>query len=304
MRLALWLGNQQPWPQLLARAQLAESLGFQRLYIADHLMGDGGDFGADTEPTWESTAALAMLAASTTRISLGHMVASVTFRPVGVFAKWAATVAVASGGRLVVGLGAGWQVNEHSSLGLALGTPGERVRRLEETCRALRALWVGDVGTRTTMVGDFVQLIDAVHEPKPRPAPPLLVGGKGPRLLRVVARHADEWNTWSTPTSLPTRLATLEQACVAEGRNPATVAKSTQALLCLTDSAAEAERFVEQWAPRPALAGTAEQLAAAIGAWAQLDVDEVVVPDWTLPTDPSAFADTLASLHAAFTTPT
>ncbi len=295
MELALWLGNQQPWDALVAKARLADELGLARLYFADHLMGNNADLGADSAPTWESTAALAMLAASTQQIAVGHMVASATFRPVGVFAKWAATVHQASGGRLVVGLGAGWQTNEHSTLGIELGTPGERVARLAETCGALRALWTAE---RASFDGQFVKLQEAPHAPKPDPLPPLLIGGKGPRLLRVVARFADEWNTWSTPDTLPTRIEVFEHACSAEGRDPATIRRSTQALLFPTDSPAAARDFIDRWSPRAALAGPMPALAAQIARWSELGVGEVVIPDWnwTLPNDIGPLFDFLAYL--------
>src|SRR5690606_28244737 len=141
------------------------------------------------QPTLEATAMLAGLAVATSRVRLGSLVLSATYRHPAVLANWAATVDHASGGRLVLGVGAGWQENEHRQYGLRLGAPGERLARLDEHLQVLRGLL--DRPT-TTVRGEHYEVTDALCEPKPLQRPlPILVGGKGDRMLRLVARHAD-----------------------------------------------------------------------------------------------------------------
>ena len=113
---------------------------------------------------------------------------------------------------------------------------------------------------------------------------PILIGGKGDRMMGVVARHADEWNMWSLPDDFAERSAALDDRCVAIDRDPATIARSTQALLFVSDDQAKADALIARTAPRPAVGGTAERLVEAVQGWADVGVDEVIVPDFTLGT--------------------
>ncbi len=234
--------------------------------------------------------------AITERVRLAPLVLSVTYRHAAVLANWAATADHLSGGRLTLGLGAGWQQNEHAQYGIALGSPGERLARLDETCTALRGL----LGNATTdLHGRYVVLDGARCEPKPIQAPlPLLIGGKGDRMLGLVARHADHWNMWGMPELLADRAEVFEQRCAEVGRDPATVRRSTQALVMVTDDRTAAESFLARTAPRAAFAGTPEQFADLVGQWAAVGIDEVIVPDWNLGTG-SARADHLDAIRAA-----
>jgi F420-dependent oxidoreductase-like protein len=280
MRFSVWPSLAQPWTSVSEVVRHAEATGWDGVYVADHFMGDDGGFGPAEEPTLEATAALAALATATERVRLGSLVFGITYRHPAVLAKWAATVDHASGGRLVLGLGAGWQVNEHEQYGIPLGSPGERIARFEEALQVVRGLLTSP---RTTVVGDHYAVRDALAEPKPvQDRLPILVGGKGDRMLGVVARHADEWNLWSTPELLAERSAVLGRRCESIGRDPGAIHRSTQALVFLVDDEAKAADLVARVAPRPAVAGPAARIAETAAAWRDVGLDELIVPDFTL----------------------
>ena len=302
MRFSVWPWLSKPWPELADLVQHVEATGWDGLYVADHFMGDGGTFGAVESPLLEATATLAAIAGATSRLRLGTIVLSVTYRHPAVLANWASTVDHASGGRLVLGVGAGWQENEHQQYGIELGTVRERVDRFGEALEVLDGLLTRPL---TTVDGDHYRVTDAVCEPKPvQGRLPLLVGAKGDRMLGHAARFADEWNMWSTPESNVERAAVLDRHCELIGRDPAAITRSTQALVFLTeDSSAESVRFQREmtvrYSPRPSLAGTAEQIAEQVAAYAEVGVDELIVPDFTLGTGAQR-TDSLDALIEAF----
>jgi alkanesulfonate monooxygenase SsuD/methylene tetrahydromethanopterin reductase-like flavin-dependent oxidoreductase (luciferase family) len=280
MLLSLWPNAQQPWDEIVAEARHADRTGWHAVYLADHFMGDGGGFGPTDTPTLEATAGLAALAALTGRVRLGPLVLGNTYRHPAVVANWAVTLDHISHGRAVLGMGAGWQLNEHQQYGIELPPPGERITRFDEACAALRGLLDAPP---TTFEGTHYRLQDAVCSPPPvQRRLPLLIGGKGDRMLGVVARHADQWNMWGLPDTIAARSAVLDRRCEAIGRDPGSVHRSTQALVMLTDDRALGAAFVESVAPRAAFAGSAEEFAALCGEWAEVGVDEVIVPDAAL----------------------
>ena len=242
MRFSIWPTLGQPWADVLEVTRHAEASGWDGVYVADHFMGDaGGNFGAVESPMLEATAALPALAMATDRLRLGTLVLGNTYRHPAVLANWAATVDQLSGGRVLLGVGAGWQENEHAQYGIRLPPPGERIARFEEACH----VWNGLLRQpATTFTGTYYQLTDAICEPKPVQTPlPLLIGGKGDRMLGVVARHADEWNMWGLADVIAERAAVLDRRCEAIGRDPATIKRSAQALVLLTDERARAEFY-------------------------------------------------------------
>ena len=280
MRFSVWPNLAQPWSDVVEVAQHAEATGWDGVWVADHFMGDGGGFGPVEAPTLEATAALGGLATLTDRVRIGSLVLGATYRHPAVVANWAATVDVMSNGRLVLGVGAGWQENEHEQYGIDLPPVGARVDRFIEACTVMRGLLTDE---RTTVDGRYFQVTDAYCEPKPVQRPlPLLIGGKGDRMLGLTARIADEWNMWSLPATLAERSAVLDRRCEAIGRDPAEIARSTQALILLTEDAEAARRFVEAVAPRAAVAGPADAIAEVVDGWRQAGVDEVIVPDASL----------------------
>ena len=280
MRLTLWPSAGQSWTDLLDVVVHADTSGWHGVAIEDHLFALGGD--AAVEPRLEATGVLAGLAAVTQRVRLLPLVLSATFRHPSVVASWAATVDHISGGRLTLGVGAGWMEAEHARNGLALGSPAERLRRFDEHCTVVRAL-LSDA--TASFSGEFYEVHDAPCEPRPVQAQlPLLIGGKGDRMLGLVARHADAWNMWAMPEVLVERSAALDAHCARIGRDPQTIERTTQALVLLTDSTAEADAFMAAASPRAAFAGTATQFADLVARWEAIGVDEVIVPDWHLGT--------------------
>lgn len=298
MRLSLWPNAQQPWSELLAEVRHADATGWDGVYVADHFMGDGGGFGAEDVPNLESTATLTALGALTERVRVGPLVLGNTYRHPAVVANWAATLDHITGGRVVLGIGAGWQQNEHDQYGIELPAPGARLSRLDEACSVITALLRDD---RATFEGRHYRLRDALCEPKPvQERLPLLVGGKGDRMLRLVARHADEWNMWGLPELIAERSAVLERQCESIGRDPSTIRRSTQALVMITDDVERARAFVDRVAPRAAVAGPVGHFAEVVDRWAEAGVDEVIVPDGALGSG-EARLERLDALRAAVT---
>jgi alkanesulfonate monooxygenase SsuD/methylene tetrahydromethanopterin reductase-like flavin-dependent oxidoreductase (luciferase family) len=280
MRLAIWPSLQQPWSDVTEVVGHAEATRWDGAYVADHFMGDGSSFGAPETPTLEATAAVSALATATGRLRLGTLVLGSTYRHPAVVANWAVTVDHASDGRLILGVGAGWQQNEHDQYGIELPPPGERVSRFVEACEVITGLLRQD---RTTVEGRHHRVTDALCEPKPvQERLPLLVGGKGDRMLGVAARFADQWNMWGLPAVIAERAAVLDRRCEAIGRDPGEVVRSCQALVFVTDGAASARDLVEAVSPRAAVAGPPEAFGEAVAAWAEVGVGEVIVPDFTL----------------------
>lgn len=280
MRFSVWPSPSQPVEDLLAVARHADATGWDGVYVSDHFMGDGGGFGPVDAPVLESTALLAAMATATRSVRLGSLVFGTTYRHPAVLANWAATVDRICGGRLVLGIGAGWQANEHEQYGIELPAVAERVDRFAEVAELTRSLLSQPT---TTFAGDWFTLTEARCEPKPVQSPlPLLIGAKGDRMLAVVARFADEWNMWALPEALPERMAVVEAACERIGRDPATIARSNQALVLLTDDEAAGARFVDAVAPRAAIAGTPAQVADAAARYREVGVHELIVPDFVL----------------------
>lgn len=280
MKLSIWPNPQQPWSDLLDVVGYVDEGDWYAVYFWDHFMGDGAGFGAETVPTLESTAVLASLAALTSSVRLGSLVLGNAYRHPAVVANWAATVDHISGGRFILGVGAGWQVNEHAQYGIDLLPVGERRHRLDEACRVLTMLLSQH---RSNFRGEYYQLNDALCEPKPlQEKLPLLIGAKGDLMLNVVARHADRWNMWSLPQQFTERSWVLDRACEAIGRDPAEITRSTQALVFLSEDPAEAQRLIDAVAPRAAIAGPPSVFADTMAAWRDAGVDEVIIPDMNL----------------------
>jgi F420-dependent oxidoreductase-like protein len=278
MRFSVWPNLAQPWEEVLEVARHVDATGWDGVWLADHFMGDGSGFGPPETPMLEATAALAALAGTTDRVRLGSLVLGTTYRHPAVLANWAASVDRISDGRLVLGIGAGWQVNEHQQYGIDLPPLRERVDRFAEVCEVIRGLLRQE---RTTFDGRWFHLADALCEPKPVQDPlPLLVGGKGNRMLGLTARFGDEWNMWSLPADFAERSAYLDRRCEQIGRDPREIRRTTQALVLLTDDVELARGFVEAAAPRACVAGPPAVLAEAVAGWQEAGVDEVIIPDF------------------------
>ena len=281
MRFSYWANLGNPWTDVLDGVRHAEATGWDGVYVADHFMPDDA-LGAPDAPMLEATAALGALATATERVRLATLVFGITYRHPAVLANWAATFDHVSGGRLLLGLGAGWQENEHEQYGIRLGPPGERIDRFAEALQVIRGLLEDE---STTVDGEHYTVTGARSFPKPvQDRLPILVGGKGDRMLGVVARYADEWNMWSTPEMLAERRAVLDAHCERLGRDPASIATSTQALTFVLDDDSGADDLEAAMGLRPAMAGTPARLTERVAAWRDAGVDEVIVPDFTLGT--------------------
>jgi F420-dependent oxidoreductase-like protein len=199
---------------------------FEHAWLFDHFNPIQGELDG---PCYEGWTLLAALAAQTKRIRVGLMVAGNTYRHPAVAAHIVATLDIISGGRLDNGIGAGWNVYEHESMGLPLYAPGERIRRLGEACEIMKRLFTQHL---TDFDGRYYQIKEARLEPKPiqKPYPPFVIGGSGEKLtLRVAARYADVWNfAGGTPDTFRQKVAILHEHCAAVGRNPADIALSVQ----------------------------------------------------------------------------
>ena len=158
MDLTLWPLVSQSWTDLCEAVGQVERLNWRGVVVEDHFMADGGGFGAVTDPRFEVTSVLAALAVATTRLRLAPLVMSATYRHPAVVANWAATIDHISGGRLTLGLGAGWQENEHTQYGIQLEAPFERLQRLDEYCTIVRSLLNEP---STSFRGTYFQLRDA-----------------------------------------------------------------------------------------------------------------------------------------------
>lgn len=260
------------WPEYVSMARAAEEVGFDSLWLGDHLLYRYDD-GSSRGP-WEVWTMLAAIAASTSRIKLGPLVAATAFHAPPMLAKLAATVDEVSGGRLILGLGAGWNETEFRAFGFPFD---HRISRFEEAFTIIRALLREG---RIDFDGHFYQARDC--ELLPRPAspggPPLMVGSIGPRMLEITLPHVEQWNVWyrqsnNTPEGLEPILRQVEAACRAVGRDPATLAKTSAVLVGLPGGSGRVTKYDETTvAP---LAGSTAEIAAGLRAYADLGLAEV-----------------------------
>lgn len=286
MRFSLWTSTGRPWVEILEAARTAEEVGCDGLWLPDHFMPPEGGYGSaapgsdpEREPVHEAWTALAALAGLIPRLRLGVLVSGNTYRHPAVLAKMAATVDHISGGRLILGLGASWQENEHRRYGIEYGTAADRADRLEEAATMISLLVSAG---RATHHGKHYRLEDAPLEPKPLQSPlPLLIGGGGERrTLRTAARHAHAWNVWGLPPTLARKGAILDGYCREEGRDPATVDHTVAAFLHIVDDPAAAAAARERLGEKGGLVGTPEELRSAVAAYAAAGVVELIIPDY------------------------
>jgi alkanesulfonate monooxygenase SsuD/methylene tetrahydromethanopterin reductase-like flavin-dependent oxidoreductase (luciferase family) len=280
MRFSVWPSFQRPWSETVAVARRAEEQGWYGIWCADHYMPDSADGAPQDGPGLECWTSIAALTGLVQRLQLGSLVSPSTMHHPAILAKQATTVDAASDGRVVVGVGAGWQVNEHRAYGVELPAPRERVDRFEEFVQILRGLLHEP---RTTFEGTYFSVVAAPCEPKGGPGPvPILIGTSSPRMLRLTARYADVWNTWGTPEHIRDCSAALDRACEAEGRDPATLRRTAQALFFINDDPDTVGKILDRAPSDRTLAGSTSALADRVAEYAAIGVDEVIVPDFTL----------------------
>jgi probable F420-dependent oxidoreductase len=289
------------WEPVERAARLAEELGYASLWLSDHLFLDRGRYGGPPGrcPGLDPIPLLSAVARATTRVRLGTLTLCAPFRPATITAKQLATLDIVSGGRLTVGIGAGWYEDEFAVAGIPFKGPGERLAHLEEAVHVLRGMLGGGP---FTFDGRYERAAAARLLPLPiqRPGPPIWIGGKRNRLLDLAARVADGWNTvwiW-TPDAYRERLTVLHAACDRANRDPATIALSLGLYALVGEDEADlARRFERQRSEslgaldgttldeyrRGRLVGTVEQVREQVGEWAGVGVSTIVVSPRPLP---------------------
>jgi len=299
-------------------ARLAGDSGFESVWLSDHLFLDLAKYGGapDQEACYEPVVTLAALARRVPGVRLGSLVFCEALRPASVLAKSLATLDRVCGGRLDVGLGAGWYEPEYTAIGMSMPSPGERLRRLTEAIEVVSGMLAGAPFTFDGVhhrARDAECLPRALQQPRPR----VFVGGKGDRLLRLIAERADGWNTcWAwTPDAYRERLDVLNGACDAVGRDPSSVWRSLGLYSLCGESETDLQRRFDRMAaeaPRGVLdgvdlagfragrlVGTVEQIREQVAVWEELGVDTIVAGFGAVPFHVSSLDD-VEMLASAF----
>ncbi|SFF35005.1 Flavin-dependent oxidoreductase, luciferase family (includes alkanesulfonate monooxygenase SsuD and methylene tetrahydromethanopterin reductase) [Actinoplanes philippinensis] len=274
MRLSIWPTAAQPYADILEVAAHAAATGWDGVWIADHFMANKPVGEPVDLPVLEAGSLVAALGAAVPRVRIGTLVYGNTYRHPAVVANMAATVDHITGGRFVLGVGAGWQVNEHAQYGIGLPPVSELLDRFVEALQVLRGLLRTPV---TTFHGEHYRLTDATCDPKPVQDPlPILIGAKGEkRMLKVVAEYADEWNTWGLPELIAHKSRVLDEHCATVGRDPGAVKRTAQALV-VVDGPVPADLTA------PVYGGSRAAIAAAVEGYRELGLDELIIPDGLL----------------------
>jgi alkanesulfonate monooxygenase SsuD/methylene tetrahydromethanopterin reductase-like flavin-dependent oxidoreductase (luciferase family) len=261
------------WPEYVELARIAEAEGFDSAWLGDHLLYRQD--GRTERGPWEAWTLLAALAAATERITLGPLVACAGFHPPAVLAKMAATIDEVSGGRFVLGLGAGWNETEFRAFGIPFD---QRVARFAEAYPIIRDLVRGG---RSTHTGSFSSTVDAVLVPasaRSGPPMPLMIGSTGPRMLELTLPDVDMWNTWftefgNTPEGFSVLNRRVSEIAEHVGRSPADIDRSACVLVVVDPSSAE-RRVPAGCQP---LVGDPHAVAEAMHAYAHAGADEVIL---------------------------
>jgi len=279
------------WTDVAGMARLAEDIGFDSVWVGDHYLYRDG---AGARGPWEAWTQLAAIAAITSRVEIGPLVASTSFHQPAVLAKMAATVDEISGGRLILGLGAGWNATEYAAFGFPFD---HRVSRFEEAFTIVRTLLrEGHID----FDGRYYQLRDCELLPRgPRPdGPPLLIGSSGPRMLRITMAYAQQWNAWyltygNQVDGLAPQRELVDAACHDVGRDPGEIERSVAAFVRLPG--AERQRVEEV----PAIEGAPEHIAAVLRDFAAEGIGHVqLVIDPVTPAGLEALVPVLEALDA------
>jgi alkanesulfonate monooxygenase SsuD/methylene tetrahydromethanopterin reductase-like flavin-dependent oxidoreductase (luciferase family) len=300
MQFSAWPSPTRSTDEILDIARQADRAGWHGVWFADHYMpntDDGATVDGDTHEAWAMLPAIAM---TTRHVRIGPLVSPTSIHHPAVLANRAATIDHLSQGRFVLGIGAGWQVNEHRAYGIELPDPGPRVTRFEEAIQIVRSLLSE---RRTTFEGRYYRVTDAPAQPAPvQQRLPILVGTGSPRMLRIAARFADEWNTWGDLALAEQRATAFLDACEAVGRDPGSVRRSVQALVLFPENDEHAAKLRQrEWSGR-ALIGSPAELVDAVGRYVELGFDELIVPDWTFGKDPAERADSYARFDTEIAT--
>ncbi|MFP6837938.1 MAG: LLM class F420-dependent oxidoreductase [Pseudomonadales bacterium] len=278
MRFSFWPNPAQTYADVLALAQHVERTGWDGFWYADHFMPNA----PDTSTPWpEAWSTLTAIGAVVPRLRVGTLVSGNTYRHPAVLAKMVSTLDHITNGRAVLGLGSGWQENEHRQYGIPFYTLSERLQRLDEACTVIKSLYTH---TSTTFDGRFYQLENASLEPKPVQRPlPLLIGGGGEKVtLKITAKHANEWNVWGDVSILRSKMEILDRHCADIGRDPKEIKRTAVALLFMSDDNAFLEQMRNSDLAQPSIIGTVDEVREVVTELEAIGVDELIVPDFTL----------------------
>jgi alkanesulfonate monooxygenase SsuD/methylene tetrahydromethanopterin reductase-like flavin-dependent oxidoreductase (luciferase family) len=254
------------WPEVAAIARAAEDSGFDSIWVGDHLLYRGG--GRPERGPWDAWTQLAALAALTTRVRIGPLVAATAFHPPGVIARMAASIDEISGGRFTLGLGAGWNETEFRAFGFPFD---KTVSRFAESFEIIRGLLAGG---RVTYNGEFHSVDDALLLPPPRRRLPLMLGSNGARMLGIALPHVDAWNTWyssygNTPDGFANLRSDIDAACVRASRDPGELVHSACVLVRVADGVGAR--------PHDAPPVAAKDLVAHLRLLAEAGADEAIL---------------------------
>ena len=262
-----------PWPELLSMARAAEDAGFDSVWVGDHLLYDLP--GGETRGPWEAWTSLAAIAVATQRVEIGPLVASTSFHAPAMLAKQAATVDAISGGRLIVGLGAGWNEREYRAFGFPYD---HRVSRFEEAFTVIRTLLREG---RVDFDGAYYRVEDCVLDPAPvrSGGPPLMLGSIGARMLRIGLPHVDAWNVWwsdygNTPEGFAAVKQRVDRAAADAGRRPGDVSATAAVLVGLPGGSGRVMGGTTKPPVRP-VHGTSDDIAGHIAGMAEAGADHV-----------------------------
>lgn len=287
IRFGIQTAHQVPsLDDLIKLWQDAEGWGYDTMWLNDHVM----QFGKEDGPAYDAWMLLAALAEKTSRVRLGVLVTSNTFRSPVVLAKMATTVDLLSNGRLEFGLGGGWFEREHQAYGIPFYTKKERSARLDEALQVIKAVWTEN---EANFAGRYYQLVKAPFMPKPqqKPYPPITIGGQGEKLtLPLVARYADKWSMPAgfTPEKMAEKVKKLEAACAKVKRDCSGMDKSYQTFLVFSTDPAKVDQAVQmltryysnmtpEEARRTIIAGTkAEEIKEQIQAFIDVGITHFI----------------------------
>ncbi len=262
-----------PWRDLANMARVAEAVGFDSLWVGDHLLYRNPD--EEPKGPWEAWSLLAGLAAITERVEIGPLVACTAFHNPAMLAKKADTIEEMSGGRLILGLGAGWNEPEFRAFGYPFD---HRIARFEEALTIIRGLLRDGY---VDFEGTYYQARDCELRPRgPRPGgPPLMIGSEGPRMLRLALPHVASWNAWyawfgNQPAGLAPLRAKVDAACADAGVDPARIERTCAVLVALEGASGRPSGNVANRAVPP-LRGTADELADSLRAYAAAGISHL-----------------------------
>jgi alkanesulfonate monooxygenase SsuD/methylene tetrahydromethanopterin reductase-like flavin-dependent oxidoreductase (luciferase family) len=288
-KFSVWPSPERSWTDVRDLAVYADKNGWYSLWYADHFMPNDETETTKDGDVFECWSMIAAIAAVTERLRIGSLVSPTTFRHPTVLANTAATIDQISHGRLTLGIGAGWQINEHLAYGVDLLEGKDRVDRFEEAIQIIVSMLTND---RTNFAGRHFSITDATCQPKPVQSKlPIMVGTGGPRMSKITSRYADEWNTWGNVATATERIQTFQQACGAVGRDSQDIHKSVQAMFFFADDQSLVEKLTKIAPSDRSIIGSNDHIVDHIGQLIALGYHEIIIPDFTLGKDSQSRLD-------------